>query len=139
MVSTREQILIRHERALRESLKIRPPRRLVFAINELTQPENRYWEQKINVYRAECGCKAGAVALLASAALCPLFLYLLNIQKPLRLDLEIFIWVVSVLCSALIGKASGISRARWLLKRALSHVTALVRERRRQATSYSEA
>jgi hypothetical protein len=139
MISPTEQILVRHERALKESLRIRPARRLVFAFDVLTPPENQRWEQKINGYHTDCGCKAGAATLLAAAVISPLFLYLLDARKPRRLGLEILTWAIFVLCGALMGKVIGIIRARRLLKRALSQMTTLTRERRRESPSCSES
>lgn len=89
----------------------KPP--LAIRVPELPLPEAQAWEQRLENLREQCGCTAGAIALLAFVVGFVVYVLHRNLTMPENLSpgslwLGAVVFVAGVVLSALGGKFAGL-------------------------------
>jgi len=93
-----------------------------FRIAGLPPEETQRWQNKLNDLQSECGCAMGAVFLLLSGVVYVAYLVARPSSAPRSWWIDLGVGFLAVLFGALLGKALGIQRAQWRLKRDISRL-----------------
>src|SRR6266700_774923 len=103
------------EKLLHWKVALRPPgfsRRGILAsdLGRLPAEEAKIWRKKLKVLESDCGCKAGAVTLIASMAVYAYY-FLFMYTEMYSLQQKILAACIIFFASAVIGNTLGLSLA----------------------------